>query len=277
MASKQANTARRPPGSLRLVSKKAKGRTYQTWQWRTHHRADLGWQTVDLEIGADLAGMRARVLVALGDLKAPLLVERCARWCFRGWAELPSWTGRPSAARKIQRSAWWVELPRESGDPVRLRFRSLDGTADYRINRPAIQKVEKSVSEMWHALKDDPVIELARLQWQEQEAQRIVDLNEQELIELRKMQKRGEINQRDFEADERMAYLQMDRFQNVVNRSTERYDALLAEVIAAMPRPSRDSYRNRVLVRMDRWLNDPKQQQQWRSDHWEEDVLTWRA
>ena len=85
----------RQPGSLRLVTKKAKGKEYRRWQWRTHKQGDLGWKTVDVELGEHLAGMRTRVLVALGELKAPLLVERWARWYFRSWEMLPAWTGRP--------------------------------------------------------------------------------------------------------------------------------------------------------------------------------------
>lgn len=277
MAAKQTASARRPPGSLRLVSKTAKGNTYRRWQWRTHRRTDTGWQTVDLEIGAELTGMRARVLVALGDLKAPLLVERWARWHFRAWPDLPSWTGRPAAARELQRSAWWIELPRQSDDPVRLRFRSLDGAADYRRGRPAIRQAEEVASSIWQSLNDDPVIELARLQWQEREAQRVVDEIEQEQIELRRMRRRGEINQRDYEADERSTYLRSEWFQEVIGRSAERYDLLLSEVVAAMPRPTRDNYRSRVLALVDRWLNDPKQQQRWRADQWDGNTLNWRT
>lgn len=277
MARNQAAASRRPSGSLRLVSKAAKGRTYQRWQWRTHRRTDTGWRTVDLELGAELACMRTRVLVAIGDLKAPLLVERWARWHFRSWDALPTWTGRPDAARGHQRSAWWIELPRRSDDSVRLRFRSLDGCSDFRKARASIREAETITTWIWRHLIDDPVMELARLQWQEQEAQRIADELSQEQIELRRMRRRGELSQRDFEADERRNLLHLELFQEVIARSAEKYDLLVAEVIAAMPRPTRDSYRTRVLAQVDRLLNDPRQRQQWHADQWMENTLHWRA
>lgn len=275
MAQKQASPQRRQPGSLRLVSKTARGKTYRRWQWRTHRRTDTGWTTVDLELGEYINCLRTRVLVALGDLKAPLLVERYARWQFSRWDELPAWTGRPDAGRGVQRSAWWVELPRQKAEPVRLRFRSLDGSVDYRRLRSLTQGMESRASELWHSLNDDPVLELARLQWQEREAQRVVDERNADIVELRRSFKRGEISKQDREADERMLLLTIDGFENIIGCSGRAYDDRLRKVIDAMPRPTRDSYRNRVLALVDRMLNDPRQQQRWRADQWDGETLSW--
>lgn len=275
MASKQAGGARRPPGSLRLVSKTAKGKTYQRWQWRTHRRTDTGWATTDLELGEDVAGLRTRVLVALGDLKAPLLLERFVRWKFRGWSDLPAWSGRPAEAKRLQRAAWWVEIPRDGAGSVRLRFRNLSGRHDYRLARQSIRKQEEMVSTIWKQLTDDPIRELARLQWQERECQQEAEKIELELVELKRSRRRGDLSQRDYEADERSAYIRLDGFQNVVARSAESYDELLEMVVAAMPRPSKERYRTRVLALVDRLLSDPKQRVRWHAAQWADGVLTW--
>lgn len=276
MASKQAaKTNQRPPGSLRLVSKTAKGRIYRRWQWRTHRHTDTGWRTVDMELGEHVDGLRTRVLVALGDLSAPLLLERVVRWKVRLWKDLPAWTGQPPDARLHQRAAWWVEIPRQQAGSVRIRFRNITGSYDYRLNRQTIREAEEEISEIWQQLTNNPVQELARLLWQEQEAQTQIEKSEQHLIDLKRSRRRGELNQRDFEADERNAYFYLDRWQNVSAQSVERYDRLLRDVVEAMPRPSRERYRTRILALVDRLLNDPRQRQKWHADQWDEEYLTW--
>lgn len=266
---------RRPPGSLRLVSKTARGKTYTRWQWRTHRRTDTGWATFDVELGQDLAGLRTRTLIALGELNAPLILERWARWCFRSWDFLPAFTGRPEAARGHQRAAWWLELPRQAGESVRLRFRSLDGRHDFRRVRPAISKTEVTATAIWEALIDDPILELARLQWVEHQAQRAIDNYDQTLINLRRERRRGEISKHDFEADERMAYLRLDEWEAVQSNARARWDELLGESVAAMPRTHREALRRRIIATAERHYNKPKQQDRWRSDHWDGNTLTW--
>ena len=97
----------RESGSLRLVNKKAGAKTYTSWQWRTHHQHDLGHKKVDLELGNTLWGMRTRLYVALGELKAKTLVERYARWHFCKVSELKAYTGD----RGDGRAAWWMSFP----------------------------------------------------------------------------------------------------------------------------------------------------------------------
>jgi hypothetical protein len=260
------------------VTKTAKGKTYRRWQWRTHRRTDTGWATVDLELGENLYGMRTRTLVALGDLKAPLLVERFARWHTVRWDCIPAWTGQPKGAATRQPNAWWVELPRSINGSVKLRFRSLNGSIDWRRNRSIVAKVEQRVGDLWQGLQDDPLTELARLLWQaDQSAQQVEKLN-QDLANLKRAHRRGDLSKRDYEADERQTYLILDGWEIAQCSSLRRYDDLLAEVLSAMPRTveKRKDYERRILVAIDQRRHHPKRVQAWHADQWDGDTMTWR-
>lgn len=267
----------RQPGSLRLVTKTAKGRSYQRWQWRTHRMADNGWRSVDVELGEDLTCMRVRVLVALGELNPHLLIERWVRWRFRFWEDLPAWTGQPAAARGRQRAAWWIELPRNPADAARLRFRSLDGTTDYRRKsvREAVVSAESIVGGMWRSLSDDPIRELARLQWLEREAERVIAEIGQAQLQIRRQQRQGELSKRDAEADILATCCQLEGWESLAGASRQRWDDLLSEMVAAMPRTRRDADRSRIVALADRTLQEPAQRQRWQSDHWDGDTLRW--
>lgn len=271
----------RQPGSLQRITRRAKGKEYPYWRWRTYRRGDLGWERVDLALGDDLTGLRTRTYVALGRLSAPLLVERWARWRYKTWTDIPAWTGRPDAARGHQRTAWWLELPRQSSDSVRLRFRNLtshgEGGYDFRRVRTSIQKAEEIATSIWRRLNDDPVLNLARLLWLEREGQQRIDEIAERQIELRRQRRRGDLNQRDFEADERHTYLLLDGWEEMVSAVQRRHDELLEEIIQAMARPEREEIRREVLTLVDRHLNDSRQQQHWRADHWDGNTLTWRC
>jgi hypothetical protein len=276
MKARSPVTATRQPGSLRRVTKRAKGKEYQRWQWRTHRRTDTGWATVDVEIGDSLTNIRARTLVALGELKAPLLVERWARLMFP-WNGVPAWTGRPAAARRNQRVAWWLELPRAADGPIKIRFRDLGAGYDFRRGRSYIAKVESYATFVWQALNDDPIVELARLLWQEQQTQKEIETKNQTLIDLRRQRRAGDLNQRDFEADERATYISLDKWEEAASGTILSYDELLKLVTDSMPRPQREAYRSQILVAVDRILNDPKHQSRWHSDQWEGNQFTWNV
>lgn len=271
MAPKQTTERRRPPGSLRLVRKTAKGKTYRRWQWRTHRRTDTGWRTEDVELG-ELEGMRTRTLIALGDLKAPLLVERYIRWRTNQWDVLPAWTGKPDGTK--QRAAWWLELPRKPDGAVKLRFRSIDGSNDFRRLGKWKSDLEIEAANLYKRLTDDPLIELARLLWQEQEAQQQADKRQEDLSNLKRQRRRGEITQRDYEADERMLLLNLDGWENAISCSVSMHDDLLEEVIASISRPTRAQQQTRILALVDRHLNDPKQRQRWHADQWNDQTMT---
>jgi len=273
MAPKQTTERRRPPGSLRLVRKTAKGKTYRRWQWRTHRRTDTGWRTDDVELGEKLWGIRTRTLIALGDLRAPLLVERYIRWQTNHWNRLPAWTGKPDGTH--QRAAWWLELPRKPDGVVKLRFRSIDGSTDFRRLGKVKSDLEIEAANLYSALIDDPLIELARLLWQEQEAQQQADKRQEDLSDLKRQRRIGEITQRDYEADERMILLSLDDWENIISCSVRRYDDLLKEVIASISRPTREHQQTRILALVDRHLSDPKQRQRWHADQWDDHTLTW--
>lgn len=266
----------RTPGSLRLVTKKARGHEYQRWQWRTRRREGDRHLTFDLELGENLTGLRTRTYVALGELSAPLLLERWARWYFRKWSDLPAYTGRPEAARSQQRTAWWLEIPRKEYDRVRLRFRALvHGTYDFRRDRTTIMKAESVADSIWRRLADDPILNLARLQWFEQEGQTRIDSLNQDLVDLRRQRRHGELSQRDYEADERQTYLSLEGWEGMVSTVRVRWDELLAEIIAALPRNRQEPDRSRIVARADRLLNDPKQRNAWHAKHWDDHTLHW--
>lgn len=266
-------TKHRQPGSLRRVAKTARGRRYERWQWRTHRRADTGWTTVDVELGEHLSGLRTRTLIALGELSAPLLVERWSRWYFHKWKVLPAFTGRPAGAK--QRAAWWLELPQQPGQQVRLRFRSLEKYIDFRRERQSIARAEKVATSLWDAFNRDPIVELGRLQWFESEAQNRIDKIAEEQLELRRQRRAGDLNQRDFEVDERDTYLRLEGWETMQATVRSRWDELLAEMVAALPRPRREELRPRIVMLAERMQSDSKQLQQWRNDHWDGTTLRW--
>lgn len=268
---------KRAPGSLRLATKAAKGKTYSRWQWRTNRRTDTGWTTQDVELGEDLGGARVRVLIALGEIPAPLLIERWARWRFRSWDPLPPWCGRPDAAKATQRAAWWIELPKPGQDdqPVRLRFRSLDGGLDFRRARQTIIRAEEVATGLWRAITADPIEQLARLQWFEQEAQEQIDSISQEQIDLRRARRKGELSQRDYEADERSTYIRLEGWEEMISAVRNRWDELLAELVAAMPRTRRDADRTRIVALAARYLADNRYRQRWHAAHWDDHTLSW--
>ena len=276
MAAKTAKTKTRPAGSLQRITRHAKGREYPYWRWRTYRKGDLGWERVDLVLGEDLTGLRTRTYVALGRLSAPLLLERVTRWQFRSWTELPAWTGRPPGAH--QRAAWWLELPRDPSGQVRLRFRSLERDGyDFRRSRTTIREAEDQATAIYRRLTDDPVMELARLLWLEQQGQQRVDAIAEEQLDLRRQRRQGELSQRDYEADERDTYLRLEGWETMVAKVQRRHDQLLEEIEQAAARPERDEIRRQVLTLVDRYLNDGRQQARWASDHWDGTTLTWSA
>lgn len=282
MARKSATTKpKRQPGSLQRITRKSKGHEYPAWRWRTYRRGDLGWERVDLQLGDELTGLRTRTYVALGRLSAPLLVERWARWYFHRWGCLPAWTGQPVEASGHQRAAWWLELPRQGGDPLRLRFRSLaapgEGGYDFRHVRSTIREAEAIATTIWRQLTADPVMELARLLWLEQEGRRRIDAIGQEQIDLRRQRRQGEISQRDFEADERDTYRRLESWEEMVATVQRRHDELLEQIEQAAARTERKEIRREVLALADRLLHDGRQQVRWHSDHWDGNTLNWSA
>jgi hypothetical protein len=275
MGTRSTTTSTRPAGSLQRITRRARGREYPAWRWRTYRRGDLGWERVDLQLGEELSGLRTRTLVALGRLSAPLLVERWARWAFRRWEDLPAWTG-PAKGRSHQRAQWWVELPRDREGQVRLRFRSLErGGYDFRMARSVIREAEETATAIWRRLTDDPVLELGRLLWLEGEGRQRVDAIAEEQLELRRQRRRGELSQRDYEADERGSYLRLEGWEEMVATVQRRHDELLEQVVAAAVRTEREEIRRQVLARVDRHLHDGRQQARWRADHWDGRTLSW--
>ena len=263
----------RQPGSLRLVTKKARGSEYRRWQWRTHRRSDLGWKTVDIELGEELSGLRTRTLIALGELSAPLLLERWSRWHFRRWDILPAFTGRPNGAQ--QDAAWWLEIPRQPNQSIRLRFRSLERGIDFRRSRTSITKAEETATAIWKNLSLDPIVELGRLQWLETEAQTRIDKIAQEQIELRRQRRAGDLDQRDFEADERDSYRRLENWESMQSTVRTRWDEHLTEMVKAMPRTRREELQPRIVMLADRLQSNSQQLQRWNDEHWDETTLRW--
>lgn len=278
MASKSTSRNRRPPGSLQVITKRARGHEYRRWRWRTYRPGDLGLERVDVELGEHINALRTRVLIGLGELSAPLLMERWARWRFNHISELPAWTGLPDVARGHQRAWWWLELPRVPGDPVAIRFRSLEGSGydfRWRFHREAVAKAVETGTELWRSLSDDPILRLAEIQWLIGQTGEQVDRCATFLLELRGQRRRGEINQRDFEADERRLLMDQDDWEGHRSDLERAWDLYLEAMVAAMPRPRREDDRRRILALSERHLIDGRQLARWRADHWDDGTLRW--
>ena len=259
-----------------MVNKKAGAKTYTSWQWRTHHQHDLGHKKVDLELGNTPWNMRTRLYVALGELKAKTLVERYARWRFNNFNELKAYTGD----RGQGAAAWWISFPQPGCDRVKLRFRSGSSHLDFRCKwwRDWVQTIESDATFVWNQLNRDPIAELARLQWQEQQATAVVaEYQDDKLPALRKAKRNGDISKRDFEADERSLLTVVDDFQNIASASASAWDAHLAEMVAALPRPRRQELKPRIIAMADRHFNDAASQSRWHADQWSDHLFSWRV
>ena len=266
----------RESGTLRYVEKTAGSKKYPSWQWRTHHQHDLGHKKVDLELGNTLWGMRTRLYVALGELKAKTLVERYARWHFCKVSELKPYTGD----RGDGRAAWWMSFPEPGCDRGKLRFRSGTSWLDFRCKswRDWIHQIETDATELWRHLDRDPIVELARLQWQEQQANDVVARQEGEhLPAIRKAKRDGEISKRDLDADERRFLVAVEAFQNIASASASAWDEHLAEMVAALPRPRRQALKPRIIAMADRHFNDAATQNRWHADQWSDHCFSWRV
>lgn len=278
MGSTRTKPTKRPAGSLQCVTKRARGHEYRRWRWRTYRKGDLGWERIDTELGDVINTMRTRVLIGLGELSAPLLMERWARWRFSHYQDLPAWSGESKPMKGQQRAAWWLELPRTPGDPVKLRFRSLkDGGFDFRwkFHRERVAEAEETGTTLWKSLSDDPILRLAELQWLIKQADEQVDRSGEALVDLRSERRRGEINQRDFEADERSWLMNEDEWHQIRAKFERAWDEHLEAMVAAMPRTRREDDRRRILALAERHYSDSKQHQRWRADHWDGNTLQW--
>ena len=282
MATRSATATRRQPGSLQLITRRAKGHEYTAWRWRTYRRGDLGWERVDVQLGEYINELRTRVLIGLGELSAPLLMERWARRRFRHIEELPAWSGQSAAARGRQQAAWWLDLPRQPGDPVRIRFRSLRPAGDqigydfrWRFHRERVAEAEQTATELWRSLRSDPILRLAELQWLTGQTSEQVDRCAERLLDLRRERRRGEISQRDFEADERQLLIDQDSWEGHRSDLERAWDEHLEVMVAAMPRTRREADRPRIVALAERYIGDSQQQARWRSEHWDEHTLRW--
>lgn len=266
--------ATRESGYLRRIDKKAKDKSYISWQWRTHQHHDLGHKKVDLELGPTLWNIRTRLYVALGELKAKTLVERFVSLYFRQVEDLKAYTGD----RGQDAAAWWISFPQPGCDMVKLRFRSGTSTWDFRRQfwRNYIHTLESEATDLWNHLDRDPILELARLQWQEGQAQEQVDqINNEKLPALRKAKRDGTLDKRDFEADERDCYRRLDDWEGLVSDSAASWDKKLQAMVDALPRTRRQQLKPRIVAMADRYFNDPKQKNVWANDQWEDHTMTW--
>ena len=57
----------------------------------------------------------------------------------------------------------------------------------------------------------------------------------------------------------------------------KRWDELLAEMVAALPRTRRDELKPRIVMLAERLQSDSKQLLKWRDEHWSENTLEWRV
>ena len=279
--------AKRPSGQLQRITKRARGNEYPVFRWRYYRQGDTKPERVDVELGKHVDTLRTRVLIALGELSAPLLMERWARWRFNYIDELPAWSGQPKDAKGIQKAAWWLELPRQPGDRVKLRFRSLarrdndDWTASsgydfrWKFHRERVAEAEEHGRLLWQSLSDDPVLELAKYQWLIGEMTQQIERCEQGLQKAQQQRRQGDLDQRDFEAEQRHWLTSQDRWEGHRSDIERAWDWHLERMVAAMPRSRREDDRRRILALAERHLADGRQQQRWRAEHWDDGTLNW--
>lgn len=267
----------RQSGSLRKVTKKARGREYSRWQWRTHKRTDTGWTTVDVELGENISGMRTKVLVGLGELSAPVLVERYARRSFDYIETLPAWTGRPKEA-KGQQAAWWIELPKKKGDSVKLRFRSLGQDSDYDFRwsffRERVAKVEEYTTVIHNNLANDPILKLAEVQWVISEINGVIEKTQTYLAEAKKLRREGELTKDEFEDQQRHYLASQDIWEGHRSDAEQAWDGHLKAMVEAMPRTRRERDRSRIVALAERHFSNPRQREHWENERWNDGTLT---
>jgi len=204
------------------------------------------------------------------------LVERYVRWNLKLMHELKAYTGDPGHGA----AAWWVSFPQPGCDRVKLRLRSGTSTWDFRRQfwRNYIQSTESEATDLWNHLALDPILELARLQWQEGQAQEQVDtINIEKLPALRKAKRDGTLDKRDFEADERDCYRRLDDWENVSSASAASWDEKLQAMVDALPRTRRQQLKPRIVAMADRYFNDPRQKNAWANKQWEDHTMTWHC
>lgn len=264
-------------------SKSAKGRTYTTWLWRSKRRHPDDWRQVqnfDIELGDSLSGLRTRTLVALGELSAADLVTDSVRYWFHsnGWIKhghIGPFTGIKDMKKPL---AWWVSFPARSGagGKVKIVMRSRRGSGpgyDMRHMRTVIRRRSELAHATWQRLTDDPIVRLAQLRWFESEAERETAEIQDDLIELRRALKRGDLSQRDYDADERDAQRRLQNWEDLLSTVRTRWDEQEQAIRDALPRTTRDQQMSQVIAKAEKLQSDPKQLNAWRSEHWQENTL----
>ena len=89
------------------------------------------------------------------------------------------------------------------------------------------------------------------------------------------MRRQGELNKRDFEADERDLYRVLETWEEMVGTVRSRWDNQLAAIEKAMPRGRKEEVRKRVVALAERLSGDAKQLREWESSHWDGTTLRW--
>lgn len=259
--------------------KTAKGRTYSTWLWRSTRRNPEDWtqvQSFDVELGDRVAGMRTRTLVALGEIPAADLVTAWVRSYFKSWVKrgtIGAFTGIKDHAKPI---AWWVSFPARpgAGGKVKVVMRSRrDAPYDMRRYRSTIVLAGDTANSIWRALTDDPILRLARARWFEGEGEIRIAQCQDKLVELRRDLKRGDLSQRDYDADERSAQLRLQGWEEMVYKVRAGWDEQEKAIRDALPRTTRDRLMSQVIAKAEKLQSDPKQLNTWRAEHWIDNTL----
>jgi hypothetical protein len=263
--------------------KTAKGRSYPTWLWRTTSRNPDDWREVrshDVEIGRYLGSIRTRVMVAIGEISVVDLMTSYVRFRLEPMIKagaMGTFTGIKDHQKNI---AWWVSIPARdtAAAKVAVTFRSQRGSGwDLRRKdwRDQARAMELEATELWRTLADDPILHLAECRWLEAEAEREAETCRERLIEIRREWKRGDLSQRDYEADERSLQLCLDGWEGVASTVRSRWDEQEKAIRSSLPRTTRDALMTRVIARSERLQSDPKQLSAWRADHWADGVLSY--
>ena len=84
-------------------------------------------------------------------------------------------------------------------------------------------------------------------------------------------------DQRDFEADERVSFTRLEGWEEMQVAVRTRWDELLEEMVASLPRPRLEELKPRIVMLADRLQSDGKQLQKWHDEHWVDNTLNWRV
>ena len=113
------------------------------------------------------------------------------------------------------------------------------------------------------------------MQWLADECRRQAERAGELIVKLRDQRRQGEIDQADFESEERRLLTSEDSWQGHRTDLEAAYDERLKAAVASLPRTRRDELSPRIHLRVERALQSPQQRAAWTAEHWSDGQMTW--